>query len=138
MNEKNEQKLKQSQVEIRDMKQAKVRLIRQMKEEAEKVRTWKMQKEKEVNKLKQSEQKQQSQMAKMTNLHSKQQNVLRRKMEDANMQIKRLKDVLDKQKANKKDKVLGMSCIFCSTGCLDLNCAISQCSCNITIIHVVF
>ena len=113
MNEKNEQKLKQSQVEIRDMKQAKVRLIRQMKEEAEKVRTWKMQKEKEVNKLKQSEQKQQSQIAKMTNLHSKQQNVLRRKMEDANMQIKRLKDVLDKQKANKKDKVLGMLYIFC-------------------------
>ena len=84
------------------MKQAKVRLIRQMKEESEKVRTWKIQKEKEVNQLKQVERKQQVKMAKMANLHSKQQNVLKIKMDEAIAANKRLKDVLDKQKAAKK------------------------------------
>ena len=102
VNEKNEQKLKTLGEEIRTMKQAKVRLIRQMKEEAEKVRTWKMQKEKEVNQLKQTERKQQVQIAKMANLHNKQQNVLRRKMEEAVAANKRLKEVVDKQKAAKK------------------------------------
>lgn len=102
MNKKNEQKLKTLSEEIKNMKQAKVRLIRQMKEDAEKVRTWKIQKEKEVNQLKQAERKQQAQMTKMNNLHSKQQNVLKRKMEEAVAVNKRLKDVIDKQKAAKK------------------------------------
>ena len=38
----------------------------------------------------------------MTNLHSKQQNVIRRKMEEALAAKKRLEDVIAKQKANKK------------------------------------
>ena len=107
MNEKNEQKMKKLSEEIRNMKQAKVRLIRQMKEESEKVRTWKMQKEKEVIQLKQTERKQQAQMAKMATLHTKQQNVLRRKMEEAVAANKRLKDVIDKQKASRKNGTLG-------------------------------
>ena len=107
MNEKNEQKLKTLGEEIRGMKQAKVRLIQQMKKEAERVRVWKMQKEKEVNQLKQTERKQQVQMAKMATLHTKQQNVLKRKMEEAVAANKRLKDVIDKQKAAKKSGQLG-------------------------------
>ena len=107
MNEKNEQKLKTLGEEIRGMKQAKVRLIQQMKKEAERVRVWKMQKEKEVNQLKQTERKQQMQMAKMATLHTKQQNVLKRKMEEAVAANKRLKDVIDKQKAAKKSGQLG-------------------------------
>ena len=112
LNEKNEQKLKTLGSEIYNMKQAKVRLIRQMKEEAEKVRTWKVQKEKEVNKLKQAERKQQVQITKMTNLNTKQQNVLRRKMEEACAANKRLKDVIDKQKAAKKMASLGKNIVF--------------------------
>ena len=41
-------------------------------------------------------------MTKMETLHSKQQNVLRRKMEEATALNKRLKDIMDKQKANSK------------------------------------
>lgn len=93
--------------EIRNMKQAKVRLIRQMKEEAEKVRSWKMKKEKEVNQLKQVERKQQVQIAKMATLHCKQQNVLKRKMEEAVAAKNRLKEVIDKQKAAKKMSASG-------------------------------
>ena len=114
LNEKNEQKLKTLGSEIYNMKQAKVRLIRQMKEEAEKVRSWKIQKEKEVNKLKQAERKQQVQITKMTNLNTKQQNVLRRKMEEACAANKRLKDVIDKQKAAKKMASLGKIIVFYS------------------------
>lgn len=108
MNEKNEQKLKTLAEEIRGMKQTKVRLIQQMKKDAEKMRMFKMQKEKEVNQLKQTERKQQVKISKMATLHTKQQNVLKRKMEEAVAANKRLKDVIDKQKAAKKSGHLGM------------------------------
>ena len=111
MNEKNEQKLKTLAEEIRGMKQTKVRLIQQMKKDAEKMRMFKMQKEKEVNQLKQTERKQQVKISKMATLHTKQQNVLKRKMEEAVAANKRLKDVIDKQKAAKKIGHLGMD--FC-------------------------
>ena len=110
LNEKNEQKLKQAHEEIRQMKQAKVRLIRQMKEDADKVRTWKIQKEKEVNQLKQTERKQQVKLAKMETVYNKQLNVAKRKLEEANARTQRLKDVMDKQKANKKST--GMNVFF--------------------------
>jgi len=44
------------------MKQQKVKLVKQMREEAEQVRVWKQKKEKEVLKLKQNERKQQFQV----------------------------------------------------------------------------
>ena len=46
--------------DIRQLKQTKVRLIRQFKEDAEKLRQYKKEKEKEVQKLKQNERKQQA------------------------------------------------------------------------------
>ncbi len=99
LNEKSEAQVKKLGEEIRTLKQAKVRLIRQFKEDAEKLRQYKQQKEKEVQKLKQNERKQQAKMAKMENLHMKKENVLRRKVEEAINANKRLKDVLDRQKA---------------------------------------
>ena len=113
LNEKNEQKLKQAHEEIRQMKQAKVRLIRQMKEDADKVRTWKIQKEKEVNQLKQTERKQQVKLAKMETVYNKQLNVAKRKLEEANARTQRLKDVMDKQKANKKSTGMNAFFYFC-------------------------
>lgn len=101
VNEKNAAQVKKLADEIQGMKAQKVKLIRQIKEDAEKVRVWKQQKEKEVMKLKQQERKAQVKMAKMETLHSKQQNVLRRKMEEAIVLNKRLKDVVDKQKASR-------------------------------------
>jgi hypothetical protein len=44
------------------MKQQKVKLVKQMREEAENVRIWKQKKEREVSKLKQTERKQQFQV----------------------------------------------------------------------------
>merc|ERR1712013_103064 len=55
LNSQNEAKLKKYSEEILQMKQMKVKLIKQMKEENEKVRQWKAVKEKEVNQLKQKE-----------------------------------------------------------------------------------
>ena len=107
VNEKNAVQVKKLADEILQMKQTRVKLIRQMKEDAEKMRLFKQQKEKEVQKLKQNERKQQAKMAKMESLHTKKENVLRRKMEEAMNVNKRLKDVIEKQKAAKKSSVVG-------------------------------
>ena len=57
-------------------------------------------------------------MTKMETLHSKQQNVLRRKMEEATALNKRLKDIMDKQKANSK---FGKGAGASNTGVTQLN-----------------
>merc|ERR1719150_1544872 len=57
LNKQNELKIKKYSEEITQMKQTKVKLIKQMKEESEKQRQWKMAKEKEVYKLQQQEKK---------------------------------------------------------------------------------
>merc|ERR1712012_1265360 len=101
LNEKNESKVKILNDEIRSMKVAKVKLIKQMKEDADRVRAWKSQKEREVATLKQTERKQQVKIAKMESLHTKRQNVLQRKMEEAQLAKKRLEEIINKQKASK-------------------------------------
>lgn len=101
VNEKNAAQVKKLSEDITQMKQTKVKLIKQIREDAEKVRVWKQQKEKEVIKLKQAERKQQVKIAKMETLHTKQQTVLKRKMEEAISINKRLKEVIDKQKASR-------------------------------------
>ena len=87
-----------------------------MREDGERVRAWKIAKEKEVAQLRQTERKQAVKMTKMETLHSKQQNVLRRKMEEATALNKRLKDIMDKQKAAKFGKVGGA----CNTNAVGL------------------
>ena len=101
LNEKNESKVKVLNEEIRSVKAAKVKLIKQMKEDADKVRVWKTQKEREVASLKQTERKQQVKIAKMESLHTKRQNVLQRKMEEAQVAKKRLEEIIHKQKTSK-------------------------------------
>lgn len=76
------------------MRAQKVKLVRQMREENERFRTWRQQKEREVARLKDQDRKRQGQLQKMEVLHAKQQNVLRRKMEDAMAVTKRLKEAL--------------------------------------------
>ena len=56
----------------------------------------------QVQKLRQNERKQAAKMVKMENMHVKRENVLKRKVEEATMANKRLKDVIDKQKAAAK------------------------------------
>lgn len=98
MKEKNEEKVVSLNSEIRSMKATKVRLIRQMKQESEQFREWKLAREKEMNKLRDQDRKRQNIMTRMENMHTKQQNVLKRKVEEAAAVNKRLKDALLLQK----------------------------------------
>ncbi|KAB1253554.1 Chromosome-associated kinesin KIF4A [Camelus dromedarius] len=84
--------------EIRVMKNQRVQLMRQMKEDAERFRQWKQQKDKEVIQLKERDRKRQYELLKLERNFQKQSNVLRRKTEEAAAANKRLKDALQKQK----------------------------------------
>uniref|UniRef100_A0A9L0S0S5 Kinesin family member 4A n=1 Tax=Equus caballus TaxID=9796 RepID=A0A9L0S0S5_HORSE len=84
--------------EIQVMKNQRVQLMRQMKEDAEKFRQWKQQKDKEVIQLKERDRKRQYELLKLERNFQKQSNVLRRKTEEAAAANKRLKDALQKQR----------------------------------------
>ena len=104
LNKQNELKIKKYSEEITQMKQTKVKLIKQMKEESEKQRQWKMAKEKEVYKLQQQEKKAQVKMSAMSLQHERRENVWKRKMEEAMASSKRLKDALAKKNDVRKLK----------------------------------
>ncbi|XP_074003231.1 chromosome-associated kinesin KIF4A [Numenius arquata] len=84
--------------EIREMKNQRVQLMRQIKDDAEKFRQWKQQKDKEVIQLKERDRKRQYELLKLERDFQKQANVLRRKTEEAAAANKRLKDALQKQR----------------------------------------
>ncbi|XP_053328913.1 chromosome-associated kinesin KIF4A [Spea bombifrons] len=84
--------------EIQAMKTQRVQLMRQMKEDAEKFRTWKQQKTKEVIQLKEKDRKRQYELLKLERDFQKQANVLRRKTEEASTANKRLKEALLRQR----------------------------------------
>ncbi|CAG9105755.1 unnamed protein product [Plutella xylostella] len=96
--EKNEAKIASLNAELQSMKSTKVKIIRQMREESEKFRKWKQDNERAMLRLRTEERKRATAMAKMESLHAKQQNVLKRKMEEAVAVNKRLKEALDKQR----------------------------------------
>lgn len=68
-----------------------VKLIRTMRDENERFRKWKLQNEKKIVKLCNQDRKMQSAIVKMENTHAKQQNVLKRRVEEAVATNKRLK-----------------------------------------------
>merc|ERR1712147_61328 len=78
LNKQNEVKIKKYSDEITQMKQTKVKLIKQMKEESDKARQWKIAKEKEVYKLQQQEKKAQVKMSAMSLQHERRENVFKR------------------------------------------------------------
>ncbi|XP_063387336.1 chromosome-associated kinesin KIF4 [Cydia fagiglandana] len=96
--EKNEAKIAALNAELKAMKATKVKIIRQMREESEKFRKWKADNERAMLRLRNEDRKRANAMAKMESLHAKQQNVLKRKMEEAVAVNKRLKEALDRQK----------------------------------------
>ncbi|KAK7871811.1 hypothetical protein R5R35_014063 [Gryllus longicercus] len=73
-----------------------------MKIESEKFRNWKLQRERELSKLRDQDRKRQNQLIHMERLHTKQQNVWKRKVEEAVAINKRLKDALALQKATQE------------------------------------
>ncbi|GLV42213.1 Kinesin-like protein at 3A [Carabus blaptoides fortunei] len=98
LKEKDESKMKQLANEIQAMKSNKVKLIKTMRAEEQKFRTWKLQREKDLMRLKDQDRKRQNQIVRMEHMHSKQQTVLKRKVEEAVAINKRLKDALALQK----------------------------------------
>ncbi|XP_059058247.1 chromosome-associated kinesin KIF4A isoform X2 [Achroia grisella] len=96
--EKNEAKIAALNAELQSMKVTKVKIIKQMREESEKFRKWKADNERALLRLRNEDRKRATAMAKMESLHAKQQNVLKRKMEEAVAVNKRLKEALDRQK----------------------------------------
>uniref|UniRef100_A0A8C0GN84 Kinesin family member 4A n=1 Tax=Chelonoidis abingdonii TaxID=106734 RepID=A0A8C0GN84_CHEAB len=83
---------------LQEMKNQRVQLMRQMKEDAEKFRQWKQQKDKEVIQLKERDRKRQYELLKLERDFKNQANILRRKTEEAAAANKRLKDALQKQR----------------------------------------
>ncbi|KAL0869295.1 hypothetical protein ABMA27_007556 [Loxostege sticticalis] len=98
MKEKNEAKIAALNAELQAMKATKVKIIKQMREENEKFRKWKADNERAMLRLRNEDRKRATAMAKMESLHAKQQNVLKRKMEEAVAVNKRLKEALERQK----------------------------------------
>lgn len=94
-----EKKVELLNSEIIQMKQQKVKLIKQMKTEGERFRLWRIARERETSRLRDQDRKRQNEMARMQSLHNKQQNVFKRKLEEAAACNKRLKEALSKQKA---------------------------------------
>ncbi|KAM9326387.1 chromosome-associated kinesin KIF4A [Gastrophryne carolinensis] len=84
--------------EIHAMKMQRVQLMRQMKEDSEKFRSFKQQKTKEVIQLKERDRKRQYELLKLERDFQKQASVLRRKTEEAATANKRLKEALMRQK----------------------------------------
>ncbi|XP_057327856.1 chromosome-associated kinesin KIF4A [Microplitis mediator] len=95
--EKSDQQVKNLTNEIQTLKQTRVKLIREMRKEADKFSQYKLQREKEIYKLKDQDRKRQNQMNRLENQYSKQQNVYKRKIQEYAALNKRLKDSLELQ-----------------------------------------
>lgn len=91
-------KIKDMARDIQEMKQKKVKLIKTMKTESEEFRKWKLDFGKEVVQLRAKDRKRDVEMRKNKDLHERQRNVLKRKVDEALMSNKRLKDALDKHR----------------------------------------
>nr|CAH7746545.1 unnamed protein product [Callosobruchus chinensis] len=92
--EREGERIKKLNGEILQMKQMKVKLIRTMRQEAEKYRRWRTEKERMCAKLKQQERKKDNELAKIKAMHSKQQIVFKRRVEQTEALNRRLKSAL--------------------------------------------
>lgn len=98
LKDQSEKQVSRLNTEIQGLKQQRVKLMRQMKEEADTWRRWKQKKDKEVLQLMQKDRKRQAEVAKLQQTNQKQQAVLKRKVEEAAAANKRLKEALARQK----------------------------------------
>lgn len=81
--EKSDDKIKILNTEIQSLKQTRIKLIREMRKESEIFGEWKRESEREIYKLKDQDRKRQNQIVQLQTKHDKQQNVFKRKMEEA-------------------------------------------------------
>jgi len=89
--EKQDQRIKTLSSEIQSLKETRVKLIRQMRNDGNNFTKWKQSKEKEIIKLRTQDRKRTYEMLRMKIQHNKQENVFKRKMEEAFAINKRLK-----------------------------------------------
>jgi len=89
--EKQDQRIKTLSSVIQTLKETRVKLIRQMRNDANNFTKWKQSKEEEINKLRTQERKRAYEMVRMEIEYNKQENVFKRKMEEAFAVNKRLK-----------------------------------------------
>ncbi|XP_031370407.1 chromosome-associated kinesin KIF4A isoform X1 [Apis dorsata] len=107
MKDKQDQQIKNLTNEMQLLKQTRVKLIRQMRNESDKFTKWKESKNKELNRLKDQNRKQVNEVTRLKMWHNKQEIVFKRKMEEAFAVNKRLKEALDLQKKTimRKEKI---------------------------------
>ncbi|XP_005097334.1 chromosome-associated kinesin KIF4A isoform X2 [Aplysia californica] len=98
MKESSDKQVSRLNVEIQTLKQNRVRLMKQMKEEMANFQKWKREKDKEVMKLQQKDRKRDVEVQRLKKDFEKQQAVQKRKTAEATAANKRLREALDKQK----------------------------------------
>lgn len=104
---KNTQKsLNSLQTEIKDLKQQKVTLVKNLRKDQEKFRQLKSKSEKEMNVMKEKEKKRFHEMKKIEAQHERQKQYLQRRVEEANIKARRAENLLNKQKRTKRSSVL--------------------------------
>lgn len=107
MKANSEEKIKNLKNDIMSMKKMKVRLIQQMKMGNDKFQSWKAAKNKEMLALKNQNIRNQNELKKMEQIHTRQQIVLKRKLEAAAAANKRLVATLERQKIAKSKRLKG-------------------------------
>ncbi|DBA04976.1 TPA: hypothetical protein N0F65_006978 [Lagenidium giganteum] len=90
--------------EVTDMKKQKATLQRKLKEESEAHRKEKRQQDLQILQLKRQEQRKQYELQKLTNLHNKQNNVLKRKNEEIAAANKKMRTMQQKQQSVREMK----------------------------------
>ena len=96
--EENEKQCEKLRQEIQHIKQERVKLIKQMKQDTDTFRKYKQEKEKEVNHLKAMERKRMVEISKLQEGNNRQENILRRKNEEISRIQKQLRETSEKQK----------------------------------------
>ncbi|XP_001868608.2 chromosome-associated kinesin KIF4 [Culex quinquefasciatus] len=99
LKEKDTQRIDNLSREIQAMKAMRVKLVKNMRTESENFRQWKINREKEICQLREKDRKLKNEMVRMKSTHDKQQNVLKRKVDEAVAVNRRLKEALERQKS---------------------------------------
>ncbi|XP_065167404.1 chromosome-associated kinesin KIF4-like [Atheta coriaria] len=107
LKEKDDLKIKKLNSEINSMKTEKVKLVKNMREESERFRKWKLDRERELSKLQNQDRKRLNQMENMKMKHTLQEKVWKRKLEEAASSAKRLKDALALRRNVQDSKLKG-------------------------------
>lgn len=98
LKEKDTQRIENLSRDIQAMKATRVKLVKAMRTESENFRQWKINREKEICQLREKDRKLKNEMVRMRSVHDKQQNVLKRKVDEAVAVNRRLKEALERQK----------------------------------------